>query len=47
MMTAVAECAPRYQFTGMAHVATAFFLLNVVLFSLFLLATIVRYILFP
>lgn len=43
----MAECAPRYQFTGMAHVATAFFLLNVLLFFLFLLVTTVRYVLFP
>jgi len=37
----------RYQFPGMEHVATAFFLLNIVLFVIFMVVTVARYIAFP
>ena len=36
-----------YKFTGLSDIATAFFILNIALFLLILLATVLRYTLFP
>ena len=40
-------CKPRLQFHGMEHAASAFFLLNVLLFLVFTAFTVTRYILYP